>query len=342
MRPDEYISHLDNRPSGIIRPLVSIVITCRAESWPTLIMTLQAIQEDCLSVEEVNGPNSWECIVVFNQAAGENQEAYKKFMDCVMRKEGAFRAVTISTPSMCKARNAGVYASEGRYVYIGDSHQLFCRDFFLKMCQTYHSLDIAEKRPIGILHSAIGWMSGIHRLNILNSYTAELRKWFWGSWGNNPSDKPFMVPMMGTSFLFEREWFLESGGYNDDFTAYGGDEAYINLKAWRLGKEVWVAPKLYAWHLADQRRYRWTNEDLWFNTLLAAYTIGGRSWLEHQYKNYVDYLSSNHSGNTLTAYMTNLDRLKAKVLEVGKDDYDWINQHAKYSLEELMKEHSWK
>lgn len=262
MKPKDYIIEMDE-PKNV--PILSVVITSRAEAWPTLLMTLQGIQEDCLKLEEAYRKGCWECIVVFNSLLSESQAAENKFKICNLRRFGNFRYVKMDRVSMGLSRNAGVYVAAGKYGYIGDSHMTFSRDFFHNLLTTYENIkwkDCLIPRKIGILHSSLGWMSGIHQHDILNAYKAEIKKWFWGSWYKSPDTKPFQIPMMGTSFLFEREFFIEMGGYNENFKAYGGDEAYINLKAWRMGYTVWVDPNTYVWHLADNRGYSWTNDDL--------------------------------------------------------------------------------
>ena len=319
-------------------PIISVVITSRAEAWPILCMTLQNIQENLNSSRWLKG--RWECLVVFNSNEEDKDvEGETRFKECNLRKFGAFRYVRTNEPSSSIARSAGVYEAIGDYVYIGDSHQIFGFNFFESLIRSYET--IAEYHPIGILHSALGWMSGVPDKDLCDRYTPLLKAKFWGNWHRTNSLEPHIICMKGTSFLMLRKYALEIGLWNLNFKPYGGNEPYLNLKVWRLGQEVWVDPRIYVWHLAYKRNYCWNNDILWFNTLLAAYTIGGNEWLEMHYQRYCTYIKQTHKEPTVSRYLVNLQHIKADVVEKGKSDMEWINTNAKYTLNELMNIYAW-
>lgn len=60
-------------------------------------------------------------------------------------------------------------------------------------------------------------------------------------------DKPYRVAQFGQScFVLDRRWYLESGGYTDLMRGWGGEEPFLCLKAWLLGRECWLVPDV--WH----------------------------------------------------------------------------------------------
>ena len=61
------------------------------------------------------------------------------------------------------------------------------------------------------------------------------------------SDEPYRVAQFGNScFMLDRRWYLESGGYTNLMKGWGGEEPFICLKAWMLGRECWQVPSV--WH----------------------------------------------------------------------------------------------
>lgn len=59
-------------------------------------------------------------------------------------------------------------------------------------------------------------------------------------------------------FLVDRKYFLESGGYDDFWQGFGGEEAYFGLKANLLGKRVVCNPNALFYHFScrsDVRGY---------------------------------------------------------------------------------------
>lgn len=313
---------------------LSIIIPCRAEQWNVLAMTLQSIQEEASLID------SWECIVVFNNGPGECVEAEAKFMHSHFRLYGNFRHVNISTPGAWKARNAGTVTSVGKYLYFGDSHLILGRDIFTNLIKTFESIKQSGVN-IGQLHSRLGWLSGVHSRDLMTKYKPRIKEKFWGNWSKDNVDEAHAICMSGISYIVEREVLLKLQGWNEHFKSYGGGETSIDLKTWMFGYEVWVEPSVHVWHLAQRRGYTWDNDILWYNFLLAAYTIGGHKWLMNQRENYSRFLHERHEGNVLVTYMRNLDKMCDEVIVVGKEERNFIGNKAKYTLDYLMAKYQW-
>ena len=52
-----------------------------------------------------------------------------------------------------------------------------------------------------------------------------------------------------------REW----GGFPENSGIYGGNEAFMAMRTWMMGKEVWSDPRISYSHLADTRGYSMNN-----------------------------------------------------------------------------------
>lgn len=314
---------------------LSIIIPCRSENWSILAMTLQSIQEEARTLGD-----SWECIVVFNGIYKDKlSDGHEKFKTSNFRRFGNFRYALNSKAGAWQARNTGLANAVGRYIWIGDSHLILGRDLFTGMINTFQK--IAQRHPIGLLHSSLGWLSGVHHKDLREEYRPQLKSKFWGAWTKNHDPLPHKICMSGTSFLMERETVIDMHGWGCDFRPYGGGEPYINLKMWVLGKEVWTTPNYYVWHLAQNRNYCWCNDDLWVNFMLAAYTIGGSKWLDNQYNNYANYLKERHTGEVLRKYLQTLDSLRSEAFSLGAADRSWIESHTVHDLDSLIIKYGW-
>lgn len=108
-------------------------------------------------------------------------------------------------------------------------------------------------------------------------------------WGGNlwhkrlvykPFDnKPYRVAQFGHScFALDREWYLQSGGYTNLMTGWGGEEPFLALKAWMLGRECWLVPDVYHAHYLTPGAHAGVSHSADFrrNFDVLAYVIAGR------------------------------------------------------------------
>lgn len=62
-------------------------------------------------------------------------------------------------------------------------------------------------------------------------------------------NKPYRVAQFGHScFCLDRDWYLRSGGYTNLMKGWGGEESFLALKAWMLGRECWMIPDVQHAH----------------------------------------------------------------------------------------------
>jgi glycosyltransferase involved in cell wall biosynthesis len=132
--------------------------------------------------------------------------------------------------------------------------------------------------------------------------------------------RPWKIPMAGACLMVLRREEIEKFGlYHPAFRAYGGGEPYLSLKWWLMGSSVWMEPRALvrhafgikaSWEEARRPRrmrnkvyqedgtiarrveqgkkflkyesgYAVSNDDFYFNFMLAAKLIGGWEWLSH-------------------------------------------------------------
>ncbi len=69
-------------------------------------------------------------------------------------------------------------------------------------------------------------------------------------WLFKKSDTPYEVPVVGAACLgIKRESFFDIGGFSDNFTSWGYDEAEICIKAWLSGYRIFLLPNVSVSHI---------------------------------------------------------------------------------------------
>ncbi len=131
-----------------------------------------------------------------------------------------------------------------------------------------------------ILHSSLSAAPGRPRMFHFVRYEKTL---IAGEYKHHPAfSKTYRVlsaPAAG--FAVKRSVWEDIGGYGDHFEGFGGEEAFINIKAQMLGYEVWLDPEMTYYHFyttSGVRGYeRVENRNNWTN---GAYILGGQKWAD--------------------------------------------------------------
>lgn len=74
------------------------------------------------------------------------------------------------------------------------------------------------------------------------------------------------------------------GGYGNHFEGFGGEEAFLNLKAQMLGFEVWLDPEMLYYHFyarSGVRGYERVHNDE--NWQAGACILGGQSYADREF-----------------------------------------------------------
>ena len=102
------------------------------------------------------------------------------------------------------------------------------------------------------------------------------------------NENPYrIVQASHSSFMCDREFYLSSGGYTNLQNGYGGEETFLALKSWMLGRENFFIPSIWHAHYQPANRNAGAeHEDNYKrNFLLAAYVFGGQEYL-HKVENF--------------------------------------------------------
>lgn len=89
---------------------------------------------------------------------------------------------------------------------------------------------------------------------------------------------PYPVAQFGHScFMLDRRWYLESGGYTNLLKGWGGEEPFLCLKAWMLGRECWQAPSVAHYHYLTPGAHQ-EKPHLKNNLDIVGFVIAGRAY----------------------------------------------------------------
>jgi glycosyltransferase involved in cell wall biosynthesis len=326
------------------KPRVSIVIPTRNEH-PVLFVSIFSILEEL---------RYWgyplEFVIVSNQDTDLTPEILEhRFRQWI--EHGEMQVIRFNEKaSAAVARTRGARAATGEVLLFSDAHVSY-------KIGTLHGLIQCWLKHGGMWHSCQQAWGDMEEIR-LYGYELTLEKNFWGNqsfavpqWARvNGHLVPYTIPMASyAGVLVGREEFWEVGGFNDGFKCYAGEEPYLSMKWWLFGKQVWLFPDGLVRHdnrgtrvqrsedgtLSFGRRYSWTNDELWFNYLLAAYTIGGESWLERLYQEFRQQCQG------VEQYLKDAEAIRESVLSVGHTDRLFIAARQHLSLDELLQQQPW-
>jgi hypothetical protein len=182
----------------------------------------------------------------------------------------------------CPARARQLLARncDSKYIFLLDNHCIPMPGYFKR------GVEVSDKYKLDLLHSVTHMFTGFRRDY---EYRLTLEKNFWANEGYETplKDEPYPIAAAGHGGIVLRNSTLkETGGYWEGFDGYAGEEMYVDMKYWMLGKKVWLDPKFIHAHWAAPRKYqRRSSEGYFLNMLMAANIIGGEAWLNRVYNN---------------------------------------------------------
>jgi glycosyltransferase involved in cell wall biosynthesis len=246
---------------------------------------------------------------------------------------GALRVIEYKDDqSLWKSRQAGLDAARGDYILFSDAHVLHEPGTFALAIE-----DLERFPEIGELHGGQIYFFSPNDA-ALYQYELELETRFWGKWtaaAPNYVDAvtPFKIPMSSQASAFYRKSDLDEWGRAPGrIGIYGGDETFMSMRTWMMGKQVWSDPRIRYHHLADERGYVFNNRDFTKNTFLVAYLLGGEEWLDKIYRNFHnDYLPH---------YYAELDWARDISMSCGAER-DQIMRKVRYSLNDVVAARPW-
>lgn len=275
-------------------PLVSVIIPVRNE-MPYLWFTLQN-----LILQKIQYEFPLEIIVV-NDGSTDRTAAHLVKPDVAKH----IRVVTSTGVSPAHARNLGAEAAKGKYLLFVDGHVLLQSNFWDRYLGSGDSdpdelpdwleeLESGLPNP-GVLHFG---HCGDGDEWPLSHYELTLDLNFWGTAarlraGSFPGGVFTEIAANGQAcFAVPRAAYFAMGGFDLPFKGYAGEEVFFDLRAAMLGYKVYTTPHVRYYHCTErEQNWVWTNEELFFNTIMGAYVLSGveqtEKILDYQLKHHI-------------------------------------------------------
>lgn len=341
---------------------VSVIVRCRNE-FPTILGTLHCLYDD---LESCGIP--CEIIVVDNRSddytADILTDKYRRWV-----RAGILKVVryTDKFSTWC-AINAGYKEATGDIIVVADAHISVRHGTLKSICSKAEELGGLWHVPLQMWgddeHIKLFGMDP----RLVERFWGDPCR--YPPEGIDLTS-PWKIPMAGACLFAVRREEIESFGFYDRaFGPYGGGEPYLCLKWWMFGSSVNLDPSglvrhafgtRHSWRCVNKERlarnhvymrdgritrelkvgdeylsynagYSVPNNEFYFNFLLAAFLIGGDSWLK---------LLSQNIGKKFRN-TEELDQLCLSVSQVGAESRDQIVEKSKLTLDDLLRDPPWK
>jgi hypothetical protein len=208
---------------------------------------------------------SWEIIIA---ADGGDPSKWEKI--------SGIRCLRIRTGSPQGTRDAGIRAAQAATVLVIEDHVVISD--ITTFLEEYRAINMPrEGRAVMLFPARL--FEGPEMFHVYGTETDfEGNLWFKRTLYSPKSGIPYRVPQFGNScFIINRDWYVQSGGYTDLLTGWGGEEPFLCLKAWMLGQECWQTP--HVWHahyLSDHGAgAAMASEDFHKNFYIVKFVIQG-------------------------------------------------------------------
>lgn len=240
---------------------ISICIPSRA---PVLGLwaTICAAANDLGNIEH-------EFIVVINGRSAEDEELFilHQWPDSHVR---IIHHAEVLSPT--DARNLAASHATGEFLVFLDDHCIVAPGWFQRVL--FNDKDI--------LHSALSGAPGRSKVYHFIRNDDQL---ITGRYAQAPKySKTYRVlSAQAAGFAVRRSTWEHIGGYGNHFDGYGGEEAFLNIKAQMLGHEVWLDPEMLFYHYFARsgiRGYeRIENKENWW---ASAFVLGNQYWADKE------------------------------------------------------------
>lgn len=316
---------------------VTFIISARNE-YPQIAMTIDNIMLDC-----------WQSGIDFEVIIADNAsvDQTSKFWKYAWNNPYAKQANHQLRDELKKGLRGLAHERKVRFVYdpvfsnVGARHLavqyakypniIFCdAHISVKPGTTAATLETLEKNG-GIVHVPVAWMgASVYAPGAGTQYSYKIGEKIWGTWNRAvvSTTEPFYIPLSGHCWIaVNKKEYEAMGGYDTHQRVYGGGENYLDTLYWMMGSTVMCDPRGLVFHLSAGRGYSYDTVSLTHNMILTAYTLGGHKWAERILITYLD------KAGVRNEFM---HELYAKTIAEAEEKRQWIVEHAKHTLEEVL------
>ena len=258
------------------------VIIPFAQEHPQAAFTVQAIY--C----ELRDKCDFEIIVIDNHCteldvqlknSGRERDKGGEYLSSLATQERPWlKYITYDEKlSHWNAKNAGIAASDGEYLWFCDSHCVPSQGSVIAMLDYYRQQDPRS----GSIHLPLSYMlerPGRELIYKLVSDQAHgIAHYTFTTY--RPSDHVYTVPCMSTcGMMISRELMESILLWPSELGIYGGGEHFLNFTLAVLGHTISIFPSKPLYHYAAPRGYHWNYVDYHRNRCIAGYVFGGEDW----------------------------------------------------------------
>ena len=263
--------------------LVSVIIPARNEMpllWATINSLLMQRKEYEFPLE----------IIVVNDGSTDGTE---KFLSSFSKSE--VRTLQSTGVSPAHARKLGAASAKGKYLLFIDAHVILSNRFWERrlgwgasdpdsLPDWLAELETDPPENVGVVHFPMA--GNVCDPSGVTHYELTLAENFWGTSASGlcpERDSEFTeIACCGHGcFLVPAAAFSVIDGYGLPFRGYASEEAYFDLRAAMMGYRVYTAHHVPYYHCpARTQNWQWTNEEVFANTIMGAFVLGGRDWAD--------------------------------------------------------------
>lgn len=299
------------------------VIIPFCNEYPQVLFTVRNIAEDLI------GRVDFEILAINNfcdevKAQGRDEDKGHEALSVTERGNPWLKVLRYREKlSHWQAKNLGVQASSGRFLWFSDAHCMVSRDGLFEMFSYYQRNydEIHGTLHLPLTYKIMEWRRLIYKL-LADLERGEMHYSFTGF---RDEKTPYIVPCMSTcGMMMTRDIYNDLGGWPKELGIYGGGENFINFTLAVLGYGVYVFPFGTLYHHGEKRGYSWNYNDYTRNRTIATYIFGGKALAER--------FIAHRKGRPEVLY-----RILQDVLAVCADHRAFIKSRQKLTIQDWLR-----
>lgn len=261
------------------------VIVPMVNEYPQILFTLQSINQalrDGGFEYEVLCVDNW-CNEVAQQVVDGKNRTQDKGSEAVKACAGGgnkwLRYLHYKDKlSHWQAKNLGVQASTGDYLWFVDGHCV-AGTSIVRMLNFYEK---HHDELNGTMHLPLTYkILEDHRLIYKLVWKPETHELHYSFTRYRDSGTPYEVPCMSTcGMLMSRVVYNKLGGWPKELGIYGGGENFINYSLATMGMKKWIYPDEPLYHHGEKRGYNFNYDDSLRNRFIAYFCACGHEFAE--------------------------------------------------------------